>query len=176
MSIPPEMWGSYYKELFKPADRLGQTLERVREIVGTNYFSVVFRFQNLLGDFPEYDFKPLDSELEKEKLIKVCLGKIGELKLLEDERTCLVTSDSSTFLERVQKIEGVKIIPGKLVHLGSDGNASYEQYEKSFVDFYMLSESTNIYSIVCGNMYPSEFPLYAAKINNIPFERITIKL
>lgn len=175
MCISPEMWGTYYKELFKPAERLNKTLEVVRGMIGNNYFSIVFRFQNLLGDFPEYDFKPLNSETEKEKLIKICLSKIDELRLLENGKTCLVTSDSSTFLAKAGKIKGVKIIPGKLLHLGSDNNGSYEQYEKSFVDFYMLSESSKIYSVVAGNMYPSEFPLYAAKINNIPFERITVK-
>lgn len=175
MNIPSAMWGSYYKELFKPAERLNKTLKSVKEMVGSNYFSVVFRFQNLLGDFPEYNFKPLDSELEKQKLINACLFKIDELKSFEKGKTCLVTSDSSSFLDSAQRLEGVKIIPGKLVHLGSNDNGNYEQYEKSFVDFYMLSESTKIYSVVCGDMYPSEFPLYAANINNIPFERITIK-
>lgn len=175
MCISPELWGAYYKELFKPAERLNKTLDVTRGLIGNNYFSVVFRFQNLLGDFPEYDFKPLDSDLQKEKLIKICLSKIDELRALENNKTCLVTSDSSTFLARAQELDGVKIIPGNLLHVGSADNGSYEQYEKSFVDFYMLSESTKIYSVVCGNMYPSEFPLYAAKINNIPFERITIK-
>lgn len=175
MGISLEKWGEYYNELFKPADNLKNTLEAVRNIIGDNYFSVVFRFQNLLGDFPEYNFKPLDSVQEKEDLIRTCINKVEELKVHESGRTCLVTSDSVSFLEIASKLEGVKIIPGEMVHLGSNDSGTYKQYEKSFVDFYILSESTGIYSVVSGSMYPSEFPLYAARVNNIPFQRIFVK-
>lgn len=175
MNIPSNKWGQYFNELFRPTDRLNNTIKEIKENIGENYFSAVFRFQNLLGDFQEYDFKPLESESRRENLIRTCLNKINELLSLEMDKSCLVTSDSSTFLEEASKLKGVHIIPGELVHLGSNANGSYYQYEKSFIDFYMLSESSKIYSVVCENMYPSEFPLYAAKVNNIPFERIIIK-
>ncbi len=38
----------------------------------------------------------------------------------------------------------------------------------------MISKAEKVYSIVIGDMYPSEFPMYAAKINNVPFDRVTI--
>jgi hypothetical protein len=38
----------------------------------------------------------------------------------------------------------------------------------------MLSESTHVYYIGTSEMYPSEFPMYAARINDVPFERILI--
>lgn len=43
---------------------------------------------------------------------------------------------------------------------------------KSFLDFFMISESKAVYSVVINEMYKSEFPEYAAKINNIPFKRL----
>lgn len=174
MNIKHQDWGEYFKELFKPAEKLQLTINRIKPTLGEKYFAAVFRFQNLLGDFPEYDFKPLDTKQEQDDLINGCLEKVIELIKIEGGKTCLVTSDSQLFLRIVSNLNGVKIIPGSLVHLGFNTNGNYEQYEKSFVDFYLLSESEKIYSIVSGNMYPSEFPLYAAKVNNIPFKRIII--
>lgn len=43
---------------------------------------------------------------------------------------------------------------------------------KSFVDFYLISESSYVYSVKFDDMYSSAFPHYAAKINNRPFKRI----
>lgn len=61
-----------------------------------------------------------------------------------------------------------------------DGQKKYisdntnEAYLKSFLDFYLLSEAQKIYRIGTSYMYPSEFPIYAAKIHEIPFASITI--
>ena len=86
----------------------------------------------------------------------------------------LVTSDSVTFLERVSSLDGVHVIPGKVVHVGSKGGEKYETYLKSFVDFYTLAGSEKIYGLATVEMYKSEFPMYAAKVNDIPFERIML--
>ena len=50
----------------------------------------------------------------------------------------------------------------------------YEIYLKSFLDFYVLSEAQKIYRIGTSYMYPSEFPVYAAKVHDIPFASIEI--
>jgi hypothetical protein len=90
----------------------------------------------------------------------------------------LVTADSTTFLKRAAQIDGVHIIPGTLIHMdGQKHHAPKDQYEvylKSFLDFYMLSEAQKIYRIDTPQMYKSQFPVYAAKMHNIPFESITI--
>lgn len=97
---------------------------------------------------------------------------------MHKDKALLVTSDSITFLKKAVQIEGVHIIPGTLIHMDGQKNNipqnSYEIYLKSFIDFYMLSEAQKIYRIGTPYMYPSEFPVYAAKIHNIPFESITI--
>lgn len=175
MGFATEEWGCMFKKLFKPAERLRLSIEETKKNIGDGYFSVVLRFQNLLGDFPEYDFKPLESKQKQEELVITCLNQIERLIKRENGKKCLVTSDSKTFLELASDHKEIIIIPGDLVHMGSNTHGTYEQYKKSFLDFYMLSESTKIYNIVCGDMYPSGFPLYAAKVNNIPFERILIE-
>lgn len=168
-------WGELYKELFRPGKCLEECLKEQRAAIGTgDYISAVFRFQNMLGDFREYSFKSLGAEQDKELLMKKCLDAVKELAEKYPGKRILVTSDSATFLSRVSAFDFVYVIPGKVVHLGSESGEDYEVYMKSFIDFYMLSESAHIYCIGTAEMYPSEFPMYAAKINDVPFERILI--
>jgi hypothetical protein len=128
----------------------------------------------MLGDFKEYSFKAIEDAQEREKLILKCLEAVRNLASEWPDTKILVTSDSATFLSRVSALDRVYVIPGKVVHLGSEEGEDYDVYMKSFVDFYMLSESRHVYCIGTSEMYPSEFPMYAAKINNVPFERILI--
>lgn len=165
-------WGTLFQELFKPSQSLQDKLTILKKQIGNEYFSITLRFQNLLGDFDEYDFKSIESEIEKDSLVKRCKGTIINLIQQNSNKHCLVTSDSIHFLNEVSSIDGVYVIPGTLVHMGSNAEGSYEQYEKSFLDFFMLADSSRIYNIVYGDMYPSGFPQFAAKIHDVEFLRI----
>lgn len=157
---------------------LEEHLESIKKDIGNNYYAAVFRFQNLLGDFKEYHYKSLDDKDKAQELINKCMESIMNLRKEHGNKPLLITSDSVTFLKKVAKIQGVHIIPGKLIHMdGQKDNIpdnSFEIYMKSFLDFYMLCGAEKIYRIGTPYMYPSEFPVYAAKVNNIPFESITI--
>ena len=168
-------WGQLFKELFKPTPILQKNVQHLMQSNGKIYNAAVFRFQNLLGDFPEYDFKPLASRKEKDALIGKCIKSLKELKKQLGGDKMLVTSDSVTFLKQASLIEGVFTIPGRMVHIGCSEGASFEVYLKSFVDFFMLANSKSIYSLGTNFMYPSEFPLYASMVNNVPFKRILIE-
>lgn len=171
-------WGALFCELFKPAPALDARIQTIKKELGDGYYAAVFRFQNLLGDFQEYHYKSLSDKDEAERLIAKCLDALRRLKATHGSRPLLVTSDSVTFLRRAVQIEGTHIIPGRLTHI--DGNKRqppkdpYEVYLKSFVDFYMLTGAWRIYRIGTPYMYPSEFPVYAAKVHGIPFESVTI--
>ena len=171
-------WGNLFKELFKPTPILNLHIELIKKELGENYYAAVFRFQDLLGDFHEYHYNPLGDPKKAEQLIAQCLDALEKLKSSHKNIPWLVTSDSKTFLQRVTAIKGVHIIPGTLIHM--DGakkdihKASSDAYLKSFVDFYMLTQAKKIYRIGTSYMYPSEFPVYAAKVNHIPFESVTI--
>lgn len=172
-------WGELFRELFKPNLDLENRIIRIRRDLGNSYSAAVFRFQNLLGDFKEYSFKPIKNHEDTEKLIEKCVFAVKKIKTELDKENLLVTSDSITFLKIVSQIEGVYVIPGTLVHM--DGNKEhvkkelqYETHIKSFLDFYILSGAKKIYRIGTSYMYPSEFPLYAAKINDVPFESVII--
>lgn len=171
-------WGELYRELFKPGPVLAERIQSIKQDLGGDYYAAVFRFQNLLGDFHEYHFKSIHDSAEAEKLIRKCLDALLKLQAEHGDKALLVTSDSVTFLKRASQLDGVYIIPGNLIHI--DGQKrhipkdTYEIYLKSFLDFYVLSEAQKIYRIGTSYMYPSEFPVYAAKVHDIPFESVVI--
>ena len=175
---PPFEWGELYRELFKPGQILQERLEVIKKELGENYYAAVFRFQNLLGDFQEYHYKSMEDQDEKEQLIGKCLQALKTLQAAHGNQALLVTSDSVTFLKRAVQLEGVHIISGTLVHIDGQKNSvlenSYEVYLKSFLDFYALSGARKIYRVGTSYMYPSEFPVYAAKIHNVPFESMIV--
>lgn len=167
-------WGTLFNELFKPTSVLEERLQvHLSEIGNTNYIACVFRFQALLGDFKEYHFKPLPAA-EQQQLLERNLRALRQITE-QSKVPVLVTSDSATFLSAVSSLANVYVIPGKVVHIDNVADAENEVYMKSFLDFLMLSRAQHIYSIGTANMYRTDFPAYAAKINNIPFERILVE-
>jgi hypothetical protein len=49
-------WGGLFKQLFKPTGELQTIIAERKKIIGGDYICAAFRFQNMLGDFPEYDY------------------------------------------------------------------------------------------------------------------------
>ncbi|WP_449049761.1 hypothetical protein [Parapedobacter sp.] len=165
-------WGELFDELFKITEPLERNLQFHQGRIGGPYIACVFRFQALLGDFQEYHFKPL-SNVEQRRLIeknKEALRQITE----KSPVPVLVTSDSSTFIGEIKELRNVYTIPGKVVHIDNSADEKEEVYMKSFVDFFMLARAQKIYSIGTKMMYRTDFPAYAAKVNDVPFERILI--
>lgn len=172
-------WGELYRELFRPGDVLQQRIEYFLKEIGGEYDAMVFRFQNLLGDFNEYHFKAIEDKSEAEQLLQKCLEHVQKVTLSSPGKRFLVTSDSMTFLKRVSHISGVFVIPGTLVHMDGSKNKygvpdKYETYLKSFLDFYMISKAQRVYRVGTSLMYRSEFPMFAALANNRPFESIML--
>ena len=172
-------WGALYRELFKPAPVLQERIDNILGEIGGEYDAAVFRFQNLLGDFKEYHFKELQEKAQAESLLAKCVDYVKQMRKTSPGKMLLVTSDSITFLRRVSQISGVYVIPGTLSHMDctKHGDApanAVDGYLKSFLDFYMISKARKVYRVGTPLMYHSEFPLYAAKINDRPFESVTI--
>lgn len=167
-------WGGLFKELFKPVPALEQAIRLKTAEIGGSYVSAVFRFQNLLGDFKEYGYTSLKDENDRVELIDKCLKGIFELQRKHPGMPVLVTSDSSTFICKASELPGVHVIGGDRVHIGTGSAENKDTYLNSFIDFFMLAGSARIYSLESGRMYSTQFPLYAAKLNDIPFERIKL--
>ena len=78
-----------------------------------------------------------------------------------------------TFLKEAAKVKGVYPIMGASSHPDTKGNGLTEkEYLKSFVDFYMLAGAEKIFAPATDEMYKSGFPETAAKLYDIPFERL----
>ncbi|MBO7293794.1 MAG: hypothetical protein J6U65_00085, partial [Bacteroidaceae bacterium] len=85
----------------------------------------------------------------------------------------LITSDSTTFLQRVAaQLPYVFTIPGKVVHMDYTLDANFEIYMKSFVDLLTLSHAQKVYLLKTGDMYKSGFAKRAAKISDAAYQEI----
>lgn len=160
-----------YKDLFKPSSKLEEHINRNLKELGSEYTAIVLRFQQLLGDFKEGNFKVLNDS-ERLLLIKKCVEKIKELHT-EGERF-LVTSDSCTFLNEISKLDFVYTIPGKVTHIDYPQKNAEDTFIKSFVDFYMIANAKYIYLLKTSDMYQSGFPktasmMYGKKIETLYF-------
>lgn len=167
-------YSTLFNELFRLSPRLQASIDKQKEILGTNYISTSFRFMNLLCDFNEtVEMQVLLTEAEKEALIARNIKQIELLHANNPGKRILVNSDSSTFLKRVAAIEYVYTIPGNITHIdGKNNSDEYSAYEKTFIDFFMIANAEKIYLMRTGQMYNSGYPLAASKIYNRPFEKI----
>lgn len=181
LEYPPfnQDWGMVFNWLFRPSPLLQKNIEIQLARIGGEYIAMVFRFQNLLGDFQEYKFKEISDEKRKKRLIEANLAEIQDMLssqlTMRSSKKIVVTSDSDEFLESAQKIEGVIALRGKSSHVDLHDTEN-ENHMKAFIDFFILSKAKAIYSVTIDNMYPSDFPKYAAKVGNVPFHRIIKKL
>lgn len=160
-------------EIFKLTPELQQEIDYHKKAIGSDYVSVTFRFQQLLGDFKEGNFPILASEEEKKKLINKCLSIV---KSIADKHSCrvLVTSDSSLFLDYAKNIPEVYVIPGKIVHVDFCGNdESHNVHLKSYIDLFMLANAGKIYLGNPNPLYYSRFPWTASFIMNKPYAEIS---
>lgn len=162
-----------FKELFHPSFKLQNKLDEILTSIGESYIAMVFRFQQLLGDFKEAGYKIL-SKKEQKELIQQCIKKTYELyNKHHPNEIILITSDSTTFLKSISsELDFVRTIPGKVVHMDYTSDATNDVYMKSFVDLFILSKAKKIYLLQTGEMYHSGFAKQAAMIKNAPYEEI----
>lgn len=162
-----------FHELFKPNKQLSLLLQNNKKLIGNNYIAMVYRFQQLLGDFKEGNFPVLEKD-EQIKLLQKCRNAIIQMHQRNPNSKILVTSDSSTFLELVNDIKYVYVIKGTVYHMDFYSSSEKLSYMKSFLDLFMLSEAKYIYLVKCGLMYHSGFAKRASLINNIPYKVLNI--
>ena len=163
-----------FMELFKPSIKLQNEINNNLQAIGDKYISVVFRFQNLIGDFYEGPYRALNAE-NKKMLIRKCLDAIKIIRKQEEwTLKVLVTSDSKTFLNEVKNIPYCYIIPGQVKHMGFTNDTNSDVYLKSFVDLYMLSYSEKIILAKASCMYHSGFAQRAALLGDKPYKEYLI--
>ena len=157
-----------FNELFKPVPNLKVLIDKHKKSIGDKYNVMVFRFQQLLGDFKEGNNIVL-SEEKRQILISKCINKI---RIMYNGKKLLITSDSITFINKVKSLDFVYVIPGSVVHIDYTENAPLSTYMKTFLDFFLIANADIIYLLLTDNMYKSGFPKTASKVFNRPFEVI----
>ena len=170
-------FGDLYRQLFRPTTHLQRRIDESIKLIGdTKYITVHLRIVNLLGDNTEKlkMFRELE-DTEAELLLENLKKMLHRIIYNNPGRKIVMATDSNIFREYVkEEIPEIYCVPGKIIHVGNTDKANDEEVLKLFTDYYLLSMSEKVYSIVGGGLYYSQFPLYAAKIGNRPFERISI--
>ena len=172
LDLTGNKFNNYFSELFVPAPQLKEQIKLLEQEFGNNYIAMVFRFQQLLGDFKEGNY-PILSENEQKILIAKCQTKMEEIRLAHGQtQKVLVTSDSSTFLYTINQMPNYMTIPGRVVHMDYSVNEQANIYLKSFIDLMMLSRAEKIYLLYTDKMFHSGFALRAARISGTVYEEI----
>lgn len=167
-------YSNLFAELFKPSLYLSDILDfHLKELGGSSeYISISFRFQNLLGEFAEGRSVSL-SKTRQKILVEKCLNAVEEIKDSHiDIEKVLITSDSNLFREAVKcKYPYIYtfIISEEIGHMDySDAGKGKEL--TAFLDMFLISTARKAYQVKSAEMYNSDFPRMAAKINNVPYE------
>lgn len=169
-------YSELFHELFRPSELLDTEVKYHLERLGgrQKFIAISFRFQNLLGEFKEGNSTALDKS-KQEMLIQKCLQAIAKIK---DGQTAdiLVTSDSNVFRDIASETFPyvyTYTIPEEVGHIDY-AEAGKSKELTAFVDMILISCAKNAYQIRSIEMYNSDFPRMAAKINNVPYKLVEI--
>lgn len=166
-----EQFSNIFNILFRPSEKLQKDIDKILNQIGFDYVSATFRFQQLLGDFKEGNYPTL-SKSEQEILINECIKQLYRLHQQQPQYKILVTADSSTFLNKISSFDFLYIIPGNVVHMDYTNNATFNVYEKSFLDYFLIANAQKVHLFYNEKMYKSGFAKQAAKIYNRPYHEI----
>jgi len=158
-----------FHELFKISPELNKRIEVHKNVINEEYIAMVFRFQQLLGDFIERVIDPVLSPKQQIKLIK---QNIQALKLAynkNERKKILVCSDSKVFRDHAKKLKFVYTIGGFRKH-PNNPQTSYEEAMLSFLDFFLITQAAKVISFTIPPMYSSSFPRLAAYTHDVPYE------
>lgn len=164
-----ELWGTNFKKLFKPSERLSDYLSSL-SFEPNKYIAVHLRFVNALENF-EDGFR---NQLKKDKaanLISRCLAGLIVIQNNHSNLPLVVFSDSRLFLNEVKNI--YHVVEGKIGHTGirtKDDEAVF----KTFVDFSLIASAKKVYRVFSPEMYETTFSYYAALSNYTELETIHI--
>lgn len=166
-----DLWYEEYNKLFKKSDLLNDYINSTGLVKG-EYVAIHLRFVNALESFEKDYNNSLDSK-SQEILINKCKLAIKKIMASNSQKT-VVFSDSKKFLSSLGDLDVVVLDIDKIGHIGMDNNRdNIDTLGKTILDFYMISQSSHVYSIGCKEIYAnSGFPQVAALMGNITFERI----
>ncbi len=160
-------WEGWFNENFAPAPHL---VEKLQSYSNAGTFTAIHaRFTSLLGDFSDTSHKELSPE-KRLALLEQCVKAVKQIYNTYGPRVFLF-SDSTLFLNRVKEtLPQIQQSIGEPKHV--DSMYDDTDFEKEFIDFFLLSAAGTVVSLRGNGLYPSDFPVYAARLNAgavIPF-------
>lgn len=162
-----------FNDLFKPSKVLADAIEDVLAKHGDDYVSISFRFVRLFGDFEDVNWPVLPDEKSREEMICRGLAAVEHVKALHPGKKVLVTTDSTTFLNRVKEVEGVFVVEGEIKHVDFSGVGKDKlPHLKTFLDLMLISHAKHVYLGINDMVYRSTFAKTASQIGNRPFDMI----
>lgn len=162
------IWRSHFNSLFKKSKYLQEALQKVES---KSYVSIHTRFTSIMGDFVDSTSKVISAN-ERDLLLKQLKVEVDNI-----QKTSLAKvyafSDSTVFLNYISKHTNAHVLKGVPFHMDSyKGEASIEAHLKTLVDFFMISDSEQVYFLKINPMYNSAFSKYAAIIGDKPFLKV----
>lgn len=152
-----------FQVLFRPSARLQQHIDKIKTKIGGNYITVSARFCNCLDDFNEEVYCEPLSVVERGQLLDSCMAQLQNIKAKHPDEKLVICSDSTTFIGEAVKHFDIFSTPGNISHIGNDSEHDYDYYERTFLDFYIISGASETYLLKGSHMMKSGFP-YAASL------------
>lgn len=158
-----EEYGRYFNSLFSFKKDIENEAISYQKKLGNKYSAIVLRFQNLLADFDEPGYYPLE-ENEANILKAKSSQMVNKIINNTPDINFYVASDSIKFLRSIKIMEKIIVVDQEMHHPESVQADSSHIYRKSFIDLYLLMGAKNITNLVGPKMYESGFPKISALI------------
>lgn len=163
-----QQWNTAFTSLFKISELLNQ---RLQDINTSNFIAFHTRFTSIMGDFKDTTSLVLP-EVAQDQLKYKLLEKIKDLSA---NKTAYIFSDSINFINYVTANSSIKAIEGLPFHMDDfEKNTQMEGHLKTFIDFFMIGKSSQVYFLKTEEMYNSSFSKYAAIVGETPFTHIDL--
>jgi hypothetical protein len=156
-------YGVHFEELYKELFHPSQYLQNAIDAIGLSpktYNSVHIRFVNALDSFEQSKYPTLSEERQKD-LIKRCHTALLAIAK-NSQLPVYVFSDSKRFLDSLTGLPVYSIDNSSIAHISHTANK--QTILKTFVDWYLLANSHNVYRLLSEETYKTNFSVYAALI------------
>ena len=168
-----QQWSSTFQLLFKKSNYLISKLEE--QNLHQDRIAIHSRFTSILGDFIDTDSKILPLE-EQKKLFQDLETNIKKISQNLEVDAIYVFSDSIIYLNYMKENTTFNILVGEPIHPDNENGYSFtlSDHAKSFIDFFAIAESKEIYLVRKSFMYPSAYPKFASYLYSKPFTEIVL--
>jgi len=166
-----ESWYKAFNKLFKPSTNLTFQL-LATGFHEKEYVAAHLRFVNALDYFEKGDTPPLTVSKQEELIGRCKQGIMSLYEKFNGKEKILVFSDSKRFLNEITDLPVYVLDGSSIGHISY--NTKNDAVMKTFIDFFMISRSREVYRFLAPEMYKTNFSLIAAQSGGVEFYDINI--